>query len=309
MEDWSSGPKWKPQRAWGAPKVGEDAEDSREPPPETAPRPRRKIGSPATPRRMGFFRKAKRKTSSSEQGFRKRFSAGFGRADLIVAGVFAALALVLVVVGLGGSSGDQSIKVSDENPTTAWLQLAALEVVADGPSVDAPPYDRDNFGKGWGDLDGDGCNTRNEILTRDLNDPTYQEGTGDCVVETGTLIEPYTGEEASFVRGTDTSGLLQIDHVVALGDAWQAGAWQWDPATRHAFANDPLNLLAVDGHQNYVKGALTANDWLPPDQSFHCQFAIRQVVVKHKWDLSVQVKEKETLQEVLSKCEEQELDP
>ena len=231
----------------------------------------------------------------------KRF--GLKDAALVVAVVLACLWLVWGGLRAGHAT------LNTGPPTTATQQLEMLEVVEDGPNPDAPPYDRDNFGKGWGDLDGDGCNTRNEILARDLTDVTFEEGTNDCVVSSGVLAEPYKGEEVSFVKGADTSALVQIDHVVPLANAWEAGAWKWDEETRKEFSNDPLNLLAVDGQQNYVKGALTADQWLPPESDYHCQFITRQVAVKHKWDLTVQRSEAETMRKVLSKCPETVLDP
>lgn len=217
---------------------------------------------------------------------------------------------VLVLVGLfwlfvgAGSHVENGAPPTD--PGHAWNQLTQLRVVGDGPSEDAPTYSRDHFGPGWGDLDGDGCNTRNEILARDLGQATYEDV--DCVVDTGVLAEPYTGEIMRFQKGPETSMEVQIDHVVALGDAWEAGAWQWDDSTRQQFSNDPLNLLAVDGHQNYLKGALTADQWLPPDDSFHCQFISRQVSVKYKWDLTVTQSEAAVMRQILAECPETQVE-
>lgn len=236
--------------------------------------------------------------------------AGFGRADLFVLLASAASVVWLLLsgavhdlVGVGTRNG-----APPPDQSAAWRQLAALEVVPNGPSLDAPPYDRDHFGKGWGDLDGDGCNTRNEILARDLGQTAYEEGTNGCVVTGGILAEPYTGEVVRFVKGKETSMDVQIDHVVALGDAWQAGAWKWDDASRHRFSNDPFNLLAVDGHQNYLKSALTADQWLPPDETFHCEFISRQVAVKHKWNLTVTEAEAQTMKSVLTGCPDVQLE-
>lgn len=129
-------------------------------------------------------------------------------------------------------------------------------------------YDRDLFGQAWTDdvtVEGghNGCDTRNDILGRDLEQIVFKPGTRDCAVQTGTLRDPYTGNTIAFVRGEGTSNAVQIDHVVALSDAWQKGAQQLDTATRVNFANDPRNLKAVDGPTNQQKSDGDAATWLP----------------------------------------------
>ncbi|KSU66218.1 deoxyribonuclease [Arthrobacter sp. NIO-1057] len=146
-------------------------------------------------------------------------------------------------------------------------------------------YDRDLFGRGWGDPDRNGCDTRNDILARDLDVDTFKDGTRACVVLTGTLVDPYTDTTIDFVRGQGTSNAVQIDHVVALSDAWQKGAQQLSAEQRLEFANDPLNLLAVDGPTNASKGDSDAATWLPPNRGFWCEYVTRQIEVKHKYDL------------------------
>ncbi|TDU24479.1 HNH endonuclease family protein [Arthrobacter sp. JUb115] len=115
-------------------------------------------------------------------------------------------------------------------------------------------YDRAEFGKGWKDPDRNGCDARNDILSRDLVDVTYKPATRPCVVLSGTFDDPYTGKTIEFKRGQGTSTSVQIDHVVALSDSWQKGAQRWDAEIRLEFANDPLNLLASDGPTNASKG-------------------------------------------------------
>ncbi len=195
---------------------------------------------------------------------------------------------------------------SPKTPSTeAERQLAALEIVADGGSGEAPPYSRSQFGDGWGDLDGDGCSTRNEILSRDLTEVVYRGGTNDCVVESGILDDPYTATTIQFQRGETTSQMVQIDHVVALADAWNSGAWQWETEQRLQFSNDPLNLLAVDGDANQEKGAATFDQWVPTNKKVHCEYAARQVIVKYKWGLAVTRSEHDALAQTLAKCPEQ----
>ncbi len=218
----------------------------------------------------------------------------------LAAAVLLAVVAWLLVPGVGPSVlGPDSSEYSGVVDEDLLAQLDGLEVV---DWVDAPKYQRSFFGDGWADLDGDGCDTRNEILARDLDAVVYRKGTGNCVVQFGEFEEPYTGEFTEFERGAGTSELVQIDHVVALGNAWYAGAYQWDTKTRLEFANDPLNLLAVDGDANYDKAALTADQWLPYDPEFHCEFAARQVMVKARWNLTVKRKEAQTLRDILEGC-------
>ena len=139
--------------------------------------------------------------------------------------------------------------------------IATLAVKGRAPKTG---YDRDQFGQAWYDLDRNGCDTRNDILRRDLKNFSLKAGTNGCLVLKGTLNGPYTGKTIKFVRGTHTSSDVQIDHVVALSDAWQKGAQQMSPSERRQLANDPLNLLAVDGPTNASKGDGDAATWLPP---------------------------------------------
>ncbi|HEX6953858.1 MAG TPA: HNH endonuclease family protein [Agromyces sp.] len=160
-------------------------------------------------------------------------------------------------------------------------------------------YERDEFGHGWTDVDRNGCDTRNDVLVRDLVDAVVPEG---CRVVSGVLDDPYTGRVIEFVRGNDTSRLVQIDHVVPLANAWVTGAQGFTDAERVAFANDPLNLLAVDGTANQQKGAGDAATWLPPDRSFRCEYVGRQVAVKAKHGLWVTPPERDAIERVLDGC-------
>lgn len=177
--------------------------------------------------------------------------------------------------------------------------LETLEVKGRAPKTG---YDRDQFGQRWADINRNGCDTRNDILDRDLTGKTYKPGTRDCVVLTGTLISPFTAETISFVRGESTSSEVQIDHVVALSDAWQKGAQQLSLDDRERFANDPLNLLAVDGSSNAQKGDGDAATWLPKNKSFRCEYVARQVSVKAKYNLWVTSAEKTAISNILGNC-------
>ncbi len=180
--------------------------------------------------------------------------------------------------------------------------LEALETLAVREPVAAHDYDRDAFGPPWYDVDANGCDTRNDILARDLARVAYADATTACVVREGVLEDPYTGATVAFLRGVQTSGAVQVDHVVALRDAWVKGAAQWDDETRLEFANDPLNLVASDGPANMSKGARDAAGWLPPDAAFRCPYVARQVAVKVAYELAVSPEENAAMRDVLETC-------
>ncbi|MGI8695910.1 MAG: GmrSD restriction endonuclease domain-containing protein [Mycobacteriales bacterium] len=165
-------------------------------------------------------------------------------------------------------------------------------------------YARSEFGPAWADVDQDGCDTRNDVLTRDLTATTYRSS---CVVGTGILLDPYTGRTIPFVRGERTSSAVQIDHVVSLGDAWQTGAATWSASKREAFANDRIELLAVDGPTNDAKGDGDAATWLPPNKGYRCAYVARQVAVKARYGLWMTSAEAAASARVLARCPEQAL--
>ncbi|MDF2093357.1 DUF1524 domain-containing protein [Knoellia sp. 3-2P3] len=182
---------------------------------------------------------------------------------------------------------------------TALAALATLPVKGRAPRTG---YEREVFGQAWSDVDRNGCDTRNDILRRDLTAYTLKAGTRGCLVLRGTLDDPYTGATIAFVRGQDTSSRVQVDHVVALSDAWQKGAQQLSFARRTAFANDPLNLLAVEGTANQRKGDGDAATWLPPRRAYRCAYVARQVAVKQRYGLWVTAAERDAVSRVLSGC-------
>ncbi|WP_246092205.1 GmrSD restriction endonuclease domain-containing protein [Oryzihumus leptocrescens] len=189
-------------------------------------------------------------------------------------------------------------------PGTALAALATLPVKGRAPKTG---YARALFGQAWADVDRNGCDTRNDVLRRDLTAYVLRAGTHGCLVLRGTLDDPYTGRTIAFLRGQATSTAVQIDHVVALSDAWQKGAQRWSAATRQAFANDSLNLLAVDGPTNEAKGDGDAATWLPPVRSYRCAYVARQVAVKARYGLWVTAAEQEAIRVVLSGCPGQRL--
>ena len=168
-------------------------------------------------------------------------------------------------------------------------------------------YTRAQFGQTWADVDRNGCDTRNDILKRDLTAEVFKVKTHECVILSGTLIDPYSGETINFVRGNISSMEVQIDHVVALSNAWQTGAFKLSIKDRTAFANDPLNLLAVKGRLNSQKGDGDAATWLPPLKSYRCDYVSRQIAVKMKYKLWFTAPEKEAMVRILKSCPEKAL--
>ncbi len=213
--------------------------------------------------------------------------------------------LLVLVVAIGiGTPVWQDARAGADVPVTA-TDLADARAALDGLPVKgrAPKtgYERSAFGAAWTDVDRNGCDTRNDILRRDLVDLTFKEGTDGCTVLTGSLADPYGGEVIAFERG-ERSSEVQIDHVVALSDAWQKGAQQWTDEVRTAFANDPANLLAVDGSLNQQKGAGDAATWLPPRKAYRCVYVVRQVRVKAAYGLWVTSAEQEAMSRELDRC-------
>ncbi|GEL24620.1 hypothetical protein PSU4_35740 [Pseudonocardia sulfidoxydans NBRC 16205] len=186
----------------------------------------------------------------------------------------------------------------------AATALAALPVKGRAPKTG---YERTQFGSAWSDVDRNGCDQRNDVLARDMTGETFKPGTKDCVVLTGSLADPYTGKTIAFQRGQGTSEKVQIDHVVALSDAWQKGAQQLDAPTRKLLGNDPLNLLAVDGPTNQSKGDGDAATWLPPSKAYRCDYVARQVAVKTKYTLWVTAAERDAISRILAECPGQAL--
>ncbi|WP_434616692.1 GmrSD restriction endonuclease domain-containing protein [Arthrobacter sp. A5] len=196
-------------------------------------------------------------------------------------------------------SGVASPKAQPAYGTKALDLLAALPVKGRAPKTG---YGRTEFGQAWADVDRNGCDTRNDILKRDLTAIAFKAGTGDCLVLTGSLHDPYTATAIAFTRGTSTSSAVQIDHVVALSDAWQKGAQQLTLAQRTALANDPLNLLAVDGPTNQKKSDGDAATWLPPVKAYRCDYVARQISVKATYGLWVTQAEHDAMSTILGDC-------
>lgn len=183
----------------------------------------------------------------------------------------------------------------------ALRALAKLAIKGRAPKTG---YSREVFADDWDYSNG--CDTRNKILRRDLIEITFRTDSG-CIVESGILLDPFTGSTIAFQRGITTSLEVQIDHVVSLSDAWQKGAQQLSGYERFLFYNDPLNLLAVYGPANSQKSDSDAASWLPSNKGFRCDFVARQIAVKTKYRLWVTKAEHDSMALVLSNCPKKKL--
>ena len=207
------------------------------------------------------------------------------------------IALLLLPASL--IAGAPSIQAAEAKPGLATALLETLAVKGRAPKTG---YSREEFGQTWADVNRNGCDTRNDILKRDLTSITYKAKTRDCVVLTGVLLDKYSGETINFARGNISSMDVQIDHVVALSNAWQTGAFKLTKIERTALANDPLNLFAVKGRLNSQKSDGDAATWLPPLKSFRCAYVAQQIAVKAKYSLWVTAPEKSAMVGILAKC-------
>lgn len=215
---------------------------------------------------------------------------------------------VIMVISIGiwhiyinnPTASPDSITTTQTGNSPAALALKQLPIKGRAPKTG---YTRALFSDGWGRLNS--CDARNFVLGRDLVNTTYIPNT--CKVATGLLHDPYTGKDIFFVRGVDTSDDIQIDHVVSLSDAWQKGAQQISADNRYSLANDPLNLLAVDGLANQNKGDSDAASWLPPNKDYRCFYVARQIAVKQRYSLWITQAEYVAMAQTLAKCPDQAL--
>jgi Protein of unknown function (DUF1524) len=230
-----------------------------------------------------------------------------------------AIAAILIAVGGGLSGCKQMQQLEGPSPSpSAPVQGApppagavppgaaqALASLAVAPAGSLDGYTRDAFGQAWSDdvtVAGghNGCDTRNDVLRRDLTGVQTRPGTHDCVVIAGTLQDPYTAKAIQFTKAK--AGLVQIDHIVPLAYAWRMGARNWPPDKRRNLANDPANLLAVDGSTNESKGDEGPAQWLPPNTGYRCAYAAKFVTVAATYGLPVTPADKQTLTQTLQPC-------
>jgi len=211
------------------------------------------------------------------------------------------VSIVLIATSLlipaGNSQAADTATATKSQYESALTALNKLPVKGRAPKSG---YSREKFPH-WKDPDKNGCDSRNDILKRDLTKIIFKEGTNNCKVISGILLDPYSNKLIDFDI-SKSSSTIDIDHVVALSNAWQTGAFQLTLEQRTNFANDPLNLLAVDFKLNRQKGDGDAATWLPPYKSYRCTYVARQVAVKTKYKLWVTTPEKTAISNLLTAC-------
>ena len=221
--------------------------------------------------------------------------------------------------GSYASLADEAASLADDDPAPSdWTISNADNSSSSHPGAFTTSTGRAGwFGAAWYDVDANGCDTRNDILGRDLSDVTYK-GRSTCTVATGVLEDPYTGDTIDFTRGEESSRAVQVDHVIPLGFIYAHGGWAWDADTRLEVANDPLNLLAVDGRANASKsdsGPATSpsgsgsgylidggGGWMPRNRAYTCPYAARFTQVAAKYRLGVGDADAQKLASILTDC-------
>jgi hypothetical protein len=175
-------------------------------------------------------------------------------------------------------------------------EISGLLLLLEIEPENLDPYDRNLFSH-WVDVDGDGCNSRREVLIAEaLEAPIIAE---ECELIGGLWYSAYDGVI------TDEDSGLDVDHMVPLSEAWDSGANSWSADKREAFANDlelPEALIAVSAASNRSKGDKDPADWLPSLQSYRCQYVQDWIKVKVKWKLSVDQKEFSAIRSLLATC-------
>jgi hypothetical protein len=216
---------------------------------------------------------------------------------------------VFVAVQVTNSSINRAHFIAGADTPTVAPGVDVLAGIALIPvRIRGHDYRRDAFGDSWSDDNSapgghNGCDTRNDILERDLVDKSYVPiKRCPTAVATGLLHDPYTNAEVAFTRGEKTGAAVQIDHIVPLALAWDLGARFWTDDLRLRFANDPANLIAVDGPTNQDKGDGEPATWMPPNRAFHCQYAMQFIAVLRGYALPVDAPSAVALRQAASTC-------
>jgi uncharacterized protein DUF1524 len=224
--------------------------------------------------------------------------------------LLAAVALaILVAAQVTVDSDRKSRLVADADVPTVAPGVDILTGISLIPlRVHGNDYRRAAFGDAWTDDNSapgghNGCDTRDDVLDRDLVDKTYVS-ISRCpnAVATGTLHDPYTNDTINFTRGNQIGAAVQIDHIVPLALSWDLGARSWPDDVRIRFANDPANLLAVQGKANQDKGDAEPAHWMPPNHAFWCQYAVQFAAVLRGYGLPVDKRSAVVLRDAASTC-------
>lgn len=218
-------------------------------------------------------------------------------------GLFAVMTALLFSLTLLGLTPTQAITATP-NATKVQQQVTAtkkmLKNIKTLAAYSTKDYDREGqFGDAWLDVNGNGCDTRNDMLKRDLVKEVFNDS---CEIASGVLRDRYTLKTINFKRGVGTSLAVQIDHIIPLAFAWRSGAHSWGLGKRVAFANDPINLMAVDGPTNSSKSDSGPDEWLPPNSNYHCTYVIRFTRIAHQYGLRLTASVKRAITSELNAC-------
>ncbi|QEN15141.1 HNH endonuclease family protein [Mycolicibacterium sp. ELW1] len=230
------------------------------------------------------------------------------RRPLIWLAVIAALAVIVSVQVTSSTSHPDAMIARADVPTVAPGTDVLDGIVVIPQRLRGNDYRRAAFGDAWDDNNSapgghNGCDTRDDVLDRDLVDKTFVF-TKRCpqAVATGVLHDPYTSATIPFTRGAQVGAAVQIDHLVPLAYAWDMGARNWPDDMRIRFANDPANLLAVDGQVNQDKGDQPPGSWMPPNHAFWCQYAMQFIAVLRGYALPVDQASADELRSAAGTC-------
>lgn len=199
-------------------------------------------------------------------------------------------------------AADPPVTPTNSSNSEAAIARTQLSELSPSEGRSSVKYQRNLYGPSWSDVDGNGCDTRNDILKRDLIGTAFRDQK-NCKVASGTLNDFYSGQSVSFVSGPETSRYVQIDHIVPLSWAWHHGADSWSNEQRELFANDPVNLIATTEEMNQTKSDSGPSQWLPGDESAYCGYAESYVSVLSKWQLTINDADRNALNEILLGCD------
>lgn len=219
-----------------------------------------------------------------------------------------ALTAFAVAAGIAACAANQPVdlhRLPQSTDPTIITMLDHVEVLRSRPNPDG--YDRSCgtghgcvFGHAWADVDHNGCDTRNDILAKQLTGVVFRPGSRQCVVMAGDLRDPYTGGLIHFTKANASA--VQIDHIYPLSLAWDMGADGWDTQRRINFANDPANLLAVDGPTNMSKGDSSPADWLPINATYRCEYVKRFLTIARTHGLPITKADADSIRITATKC-------
>lgn len=232
----------------------------------------------------------KNKTSAKQGGFNGKVIAGTAGAVVVIGAGGYALG---VVTNQDIQDFEPVYSISAQELKSAKSTLSSLLVRSSLKNI--PDYDSSKM-PGWYDADNDGCPTNYDVLVRDLLNESSDDT--NCKINSGTMFDYYTGTLLKYNRLVNGGG-IDVDHVVAKGDAWLSGGSAWSNEQWKAYINDEDVLMATSAKANRSKRDKNASEWLPPNEKFWCKYVVKQVQIKSKYSLSVSASEKSTIEDVL----------